>query len=167
MSYDLCYHGNVREMAIEVGKIWNDADCCPYSRNHIITLFEKEVWSVYKYVLREKCLPSTITTTTTPTTPATDSTTPAKKRSHKKDPSKPRKYGSQPRRKSSHLDSTSSSLPSDDVNVTELPPQVRPLAAAPSVKVNTRSSVEYSLTLEWGKEGKKLFDVKSERKVME
>ena len=157
----------VRELAIEVGKIWNDADCCPYSRNHIITLFEKEVWSIYKYVLREKHLP--LTSSTTPTTSATDSATPAKKRSHKKDPSKPSKYGSQPRRKSSRLDSTSSSLPSDE-NVTELPPRVLediPLASAPSGTVNTRSSVEHSLALEWGKEGKKLFDVKSERKVIE
>ena len=161
----------VREMAIEVGKIWNDADCCPYSRNHIITLFEKEVWSVYKYVLREKCLPSsttatTTTTTTTTTTPATDSTTATKKRSHKKDPSKPSKYGSQPRRKSSRLDSTSSSIPSDD----EPPPQVlkeNPLATAASITVNTRSSVEHSVKFEWGKEGQKLFDVKSDKRVMD
>ena len=53
--------------------VWNKADCCTYKRKHIVTLFEKNVWDKYTFLLREKCLPGDENTT---------------ERSHKKDPSK-------------------------------------------------------------------------------
>ena len=61
------------ELAKIVEDVWNKADCCPYTWKHIVTLFEKNVWDKYTFLLREKCLPGDENTT---------------KRSHKKDPSK-------------------------------------------------------------------------------
>ena len=58
--------------------VWNKADCCTYKRKHIVTLFEKNVWDKYTFLLREKCLPGDENTT---------------KRSHKKDPSKHKDRG--------------------------------------------------------------------------
>ena len=63
----------VWEMTRLLGDIWTAADCCPYSRKHIVTLFEKQIWDTYKYLLREKCLPGDKT---------------VMKRSHKKETSK-------------------------------------------------------------------------------
>ena len=40
-----------------VQDVWNKADCCPYTRKHIVTLFEKNVWDKYTFLLREKRLP--------------------------------------------------------------------------------------------------------------
>ena len=52
--------------------VWNKADCSPYTRKHIVTLFEKNFWDKYTLLLREKRLPGDEIAT---------------KRSHKKDPS--------------------------------------------------------------------------------
>ena len=85
----------VREMAINVSKIWNDADCCPYTPRHIIAIFERDVWSVYLYLNREGHLPGAPSSATN------------KKRSHKKDPTKTKKYTTQTQRRSSRIDSAS------------------------------------------------------------
>ena len=45
------------QMAKNVEKVWIDADCCPYTQNHIVHLFKKEIWDKYLYLLREKHLP--------------------------------------------------------------------------------------------------------------
>ena len=45
------------ELAKIVEDVWNKADCCPYTRKHIVTLFEKNVWDKYTFLLREKRLP--------------------------------------------------------------------------------------------------------------
>ena len=56
-----------------MAEVWNKANCCPYTQKHIVTLFEKNVWDKYSFLLREKRLLGDENTT---------------KRSHKKDPSK-------------------------------------------------------------------------------
>ena len=77
------------ELAKIVEDVWNKADCCPYTRKHIVTLFEKNVWDKYTFLLREKRLPGDENTT---------------KRSHKKDPSKHKDRGD-PTRKSRRIQS--------------------------------------------------------------
>ena len=64
------------EMVRLVETIWNEADCCPGSRNVIVNKFENNVWKVYCHLLREKC------------PPGDDN---ENKRSHKKNPSKQKK----------------------------------------------------------------------------
>ena len=51
------------ELAKIVEDVWNKADCCPYTRKHIVTLFEKNVWDKYTFLLREKRLPGDENTT--------------------------------------------------------------------------------------------------------
>ena len=77
------------ELAKIVEDVWNKADWCPYTRKHIVTLFEKNVWDKYTFLLREKRLPGDENTTT---------------RSHKKDPSKHKDRGD-PTRKSRRIQS--------------------------------------------------------------
>ena len=67
--------------------VWNKADCCHYTRKHIVTLFEKNIWDKYTFLLREKRLPGDENTT---------------KISHKKDPSK-HKDRREPTRKSRQI----------------------------------------------------------------
>ena len=43
--------------------VWNKTDCCPYTRKYIVTLFEKNVWDKYTFLLREKRLPGDENTT--------------------------------------------------------------------------------------------------------
>ena len=43
----------VLQMAKEVQKIWNDADCCPFSYTYVTKQFKKEIWDKYNYLLRE------------------------------------------------------------------------------------------------------------------
>ena len=42
------------ELTKIVKDVWNKADCCPYTRKHIVTLFEKNFWDKYTFLLREK-----------------------------------------------------------------------------------------------------------------
>ena len=70
--------------------IWNKADYCPYTRKYIVTMFEKNVWDKYTFLLREKRLLGDENT---------------KKRSHKKDPSIHKDRG-EPTRKSRRIQST-------------------------------------------------------------
>ena len=42
------------ELAKIVEDVWNKADFCPYTHKHIVTLFEKNVWDKYTFLLREK-----------------------------------------------------------------------------------------------------------------
>ena len=137
----------VRELAKEVQKIWNDADCCPFAWSHIMNIFEKDVWQVYKHLQREKHLPGSNPTT---------------KRSHKKDPSKPSKYASQPRRKSSRIE-----CEGDPQQHTSDPKLEENQNVVEHGKIDTRKSSEISLKSLWEEEGNKLFDVKSEKKVVQ
>ena len=70
--------------------VWNKVDCCPYKRKHIATLFEKNVWDKYTFLLREKRLPGDENTT---------------KRSHKKHSSKHKDRG-EPTCKNRRIQST-------------------------------------------------------------
>jgi len=157
----------VRKMAKDVQKIWIDADCCPYSDVYIAnTLFKKEVWDKYLYLLREKRLPEKTLQQDT------------RKRSHKKNPSKPNKYGNQPKRKSSRYESSSdtistavlekndSVIPSDNVYTVDLDSSD---IDSSMLNVSTRSQTcsVPSLRKIWEEEGSKLFDIKSEQKVLD
>jgi hypothetical protein len=66
----------VNELAKHVWRIWEAADCCPFSWQHIVKLFEKDVWKPFKSLRREGYIEGR------------PSTSLCKKRSHKKDPSK-------------------------------------------------------------------------------
>ena len=78
------------ELAKIVEDVWNKADCCLYTWKHIVTLFEKNVWGKYTFLLREKCSLGDENTT---------------KRSHNKDPSKHKDRG-EPTCKSRQIQST-------------------------------------------------------------
>ena len=92
-------------MAKSLHDIWSAADCCPYTRRHITTLFEKRVWETYLHLLREKCLPGDKT---------------SNKRSHKKDPSKAKELN-EPVRKSQRKSTNLLTLPSTPSPVTKTP----------------------------------------------
>ena len=79
----------VTDLAHLVNDIWTKADCCPLSVRHIVDHFEKNVYSSYVYLKREKCLPGN---------------TLGPKRSHKKNPAKA-KSTPEPSRKSKRLSS--------------------------------------------------------------
>lgn len=63
----------VFQLAGIVEEIWNDADCCPFARGHIVKIFDEKIWQPYLHLRREKCLPTQSS---------------GRKRSHKKDPTK-------------------------------------------------------------------------------
>ena len=96
------------------------------------------------------------------------------KRSHKRNPSKPNKYSGQPRRKSSRRDVASARTEIEETNMSNnniLPTNILPTVEESSASNTTKStrnrpsSAEQSKFL-WHQEGQKLFDVKSEKKVM-
>ena len=146
----------VRDMALAVSKIWNDADCCPRHWKHITAAFEKDVWSIYGYLRREGHLPG--------------DPSPALKRSHKKDSTKPNKYAAQPRRKSSRIDSGSTtsnnSSDSEDLIPESMSKNNPPKKKKETSTISTRKSAELSLKSMWDLEGKKLFDILSEERVV-
>ena len=78
----------VAVLARKVEDIWKKADCCPFSRKHIMTLLVTNIWQQYCFLLRENHL---------------SSETNVKKRSHKKNPDKPKEHH-EPIRKSKRLD---------------------------------------------------------------
>ena len=51
------------ELAKIVLDVWDKADCCPHTRKHIVTLFEKNAWNKYTYLMRENHLPRDNNTT--------------------------------------------------------------------------------------------------------
>ena len=61
------------ELAKIVEDVLNKSDCCPYTRKHIVTLFDRNVWDKCTFLLREERLQGDENTT---------------KSSHKKDPIK-------------------------------------------------------------------------------
>ena len=71
---DVMKHSSaVLKLAGIVEKIWNDADCCPFTRTHIAKIFDEKIWKPYVHLRREKCLPMQGS---------------SRKQSHKKDPRK-------------------------------------------------------------------------------
>ena len=134
----------VGELAKTVEGIWNKADCCPYSRKHIVTLFEKNVWDKYYFLMREKHLPGDENII---------------KRSHKKDPSKHKDRG-EPTRKSRRIQST---IPSPTVQEFKSND-----TGTPDTSTMTRSKISLSSLRDmWDRYGKMLFDVKSQNRVDE
>ena len=47
----------ISDLAREVKKIWNDDDCCPFTFKHIVKVFNKEIWEIYRHLQYEKCFP--------------------------------------------------------------------------------------------------------------
>ena len=134
------------ELAKIVEDVWNKADCCPYTRKHIVTLFEKNVWDKYTFLLREKRLPGDENTT---------------KRSHKKDPSK-HKDRREPTRKSRRIQSTAE-VPTKNEFSTD---NTTSFDCYKSTMTRSKSSL-VSLRDLWDRFGKMLFDVKSQTHVHE
>ena len=118
-------------MAEAVSKIWTDADCCPYSVIQIIKIFEKDVWDVYYYWLREKRLPDS------------ESIPSSSKRSNERNPSKPNKYSGEPRRISSHRDVASARTEIEETNMSNnniLPTNNLPTVNESSASNTTKST---------------------------
>ena len=162
----------ISDLTRNVEKIWNDADCCPFTFKHIVKVFNKEIWETYKHLQREKCLPGVEG---------------LGKRSHKKDPAKAKKYDepqrkssrfdkekcNQPQRKSSRLDrelpSTSSGIQTQICNTEDKDDEKEETVDSPIpvVSVQTRYAKGKSTTIRdiWELEGRKLFDVRNEKRV--
>ena len=138
----------VRQLAGIIEKIWNDADCCLYSKPHIIRLFEEDVFKPYTYLRKEKHLPGVHSTA-------------VQKRSHKKDPAKVKKQETT-RRSSRHAVPTGALTEESSMNEVEsvtVPP--REMIEPPT---KTRRTI--SLRKIWDdEEGNKLFDVLSQKRV--
>ena len=82
-------HDNVvLDFARKVVKIWEKADCCPVTITNAVEKFEKDIWQIYRYLMRERSLPGVSTAAA------------AEKRSHK---AKKPKMSSPPTRRSSRL----------------------------------------------------------------
>ena len=142
-------HGDaVNEMARKVVEIWEKADCCPYTWQHVASLFDKQVWQTYRSLLREKTLPGKVGTN---------------KRSHK---AKKRKKNVTPTRKSSRSNVSelcTSKTNNDDLENSETSDDSDTNKPA---RVETRSSGSVSLRTIWDlHEGYKTFDIKSEYRV--
>ena len=138
----------VRQMAVIVEKIWNDADCCPMTKKHIMKLFNESVWKPYYYLKQEKHLPSS-------------SHAGVQQRSHKKDLTKVKPQ--EPKRRSSRqtVSTGTSAQESNEKEVESIPLPVSPMIEPP---FKTRRTV--SLRKLWDdEEGNKLFDVLSETRV--
>ena len=135
----------VNELATKVIEIWEKADCCPYTRRHVTSLFDKHVWQQYQKLLREKTLPGEVST---------------KKRSHK---ATKRKKKVTPTRKSSRLNV--SELCTRGTTADELENSEESDESEPT-RVETRSSGGVSLRQIWDlHEGYKTFDIKSDQRV--
>ena len=138
----------LREMGRKVVKLWEKADCCPFSWQHVVKLFEKEVWSKYSYLKREKKLPGISST---------------KKRSHR---GKKTKKSVSPKRKSARLNASNSATQvseAEDKSNDEEKKQNK--VEIVSKKTHTRSSMT-DLRSIWDEiEGKTLFDVKSDKRI--
>ena len=143
----------VLKMAREIQKIWIDADCCPFSYPYIVQQFKKEIWDNYLYLLREKQLPGSGSLL---------------KRSHKKDVSKPNKYAGQPRRKSSRHGSSAedSGAINEETCSLDQVNEDRNISVQ-VVKTRTQQLLKLSLRNIWEEEGKKLFDIKCQKNVLE
>ena len=134
------------QLAKIVEDVWNKADCCPYFQKHIVTLFEKNVWDKYTFLLRKKPLPGDENTA---------------KRSLKKDCSKHKDRG-EPTQKSRRIQSTEK-VPIKNEFSTD---NTASLGCNKSTVTKSKSSL-VSLRDLWNRFGKMLFDVKSKTRVHE